>query len=76
MADVLSFPTQSTEHTSFEQAEREAIMAVVERIKRADDRNQASRSPVRAVSAVEKDFQEDANLPVEFFDFFKIEKQA
>lgn len=81
MADVLSFASKVASKIeqptkSFEESERDAILAVVDRIKRADERNQASRSPVRAVSAVEKTFQEDANLPVEFFDFFKIEKQA
>lgn len=55
-------------------SDRDEILGIVERIKRADEKNQASRSPLKAVSKDDKKFQEDANLPVEFFDFFKIEK--
>ena len=55
-----------------QESERDAIMAVIDRIKRADARHQSSQSPIREVTKTEKKFQEDSKLPVEFFDFFEI----
>lgn len=72
MAEILSFG----QPLAMQEQERAAILDVVARIKRADARNQASSSPIRAVTPVEKSFQEESNLPVEFFDFFEIKNSG
>lgn len=58
--------------TPLQETERDTLMSVIERLKAADARNQSSTSPLREVSGPAKEFQEESNLPVEFFDFFEI----